>query len=88
MVRKPEEVNGFLEERRFHLGVDRSRFGTGCGCQNELSCHFGLGKADGEATAEVRWPDGTVERFPGLKGNSCYRITRGGKPVSVPVTSK
>jgi len=73
MVRKPEEVNGFLEERRFHLGVDRSRFGTGCGCQNELSCHFGLGKA---------------ERFSGLKANSCYRIARGGKPVPVPVTSR
>lgn len=73
---------GFLSQ------VRQVEAGTGCGCQNELACHFGLGKAEGEATAEVRWPDGTVERFPGLKANSCYRIARGGKPVPVPVTSK
>lgn len=54
--------------------------GTGSGCQNEAVCHFGLGNAAGEVTAEIRWPDGVVESFPGLKSNGYYRIARGSRP--------
>jgi len=36
--------------------------GTGTGNQNELTLHFGLGEASGEAEVEIRWPSGLVER--------------------------
>ncbi len=62
--------------------------GTGCGSQTELTCHFGLGAVSGKVSAEVRWPDGTVEIFADLNSNSSYRIVRGEQPKSMPVTER
>ena len=33
--------------------------GTGEGNQNDLSCHFGLGRYDGAIELDIRWPDGS-----------------------------
>ena len=32
--------------------------GTGSGCQNDLTLHFGLGAAEGPAEVTVYWPGG------------------------------
>lgn len=66
--------NGVLPQMR------QVEAGTGSGCQNESTIHFGLGGFTGETMAQVRWPDGTTESFPNLKSNTYYQIVRGGKP--------
>ncbi len=66
--------DGFLKQTR------QVEAGTGSGCQNELTCHFGLGESTAEAIAEVRWPDGTIEHFSHLKHNTSYRLARGKQP--------
>lgn len=39
--------------------------------------HFGLGDDPGVVHLEVRWPDGTTERFPALETNQRVRVRRG-----------
>jgi hypothetical protein len=39
---------------------------------------FGLGDFDGKADLEVRWPDGSTERFAGLKSGRYHELVQGG----------
>lgn len=38
---------------------------------------FGLGDFDGKADLEVRWPDGSTERFAGLKSGRYHELVQG-----------
>jgi hypothetical protein len=38
---------------------------------------FGLGDFDGKADLEVRWPDGSTERFAGLKSGRYHELAQG-----------
>jgi hypothetical protein len=33
--------------------------GTGQGCQNDLTLHFGVGDLQGPYSVEISWPDGS-----------------------------
>ena len=45
--------------------------------------HFGLGPVDAVDSIEVRWPDGTAERFPGGAPDRDVRVERGrGEPMA------
>lgn len=44
--------------------------------QSDLRLHFGLGTAK-EADLEVRWPDGSVEKFAGVAANQFLTIREG-----------
>ncbi len=41
--------------------------------QGDPRLHFGLGKAD-KATVEIRWPDGTTEKFEDVKANQFLKL--------------
>lgn len=47
--------------------------GTGVGGGSALELYFGLGNAALQ-TVEIRWPDGTLQAFTGLKTNRFYEI--------------
>ncbi len=44
--------------------------------QSDLRLHFGLGSAS-KTDVEVRWPDGSVEKFAGVAANQFLTITEG-----------
>ncbi len=46
-------------------------------CSNDPCAHFGLGAADRWDTAEVLWPDGRRERFPGGSADRVVELRRG-----------
>jgi hypothetical protein len=49
----------------------------------ELLAHFGLGEAASFEGIDVRWPDGTAERFPGGAADRRLTLLRGaGEPSS------
>jgi peroxiredoxin len=50
------------------------RAGDGFLSQSSKWLHFGLGGHTGPVTVEVRWPNGSMERFPDLDGNTFYRL--------------
>jgi hypothetical protein len=50
--------------------------GSGYLSTNDPRLHFGLADA-ASADVEVRWPDGAVETFAGVRANSFVRITQG-----------
>jgi hypothetical protein len=45
--------------------------------QNDLRLHFGLGTASKMETVQVRWPNGAVDSFQNLVGDSIYTIVEG-----------
>jgi hypothetical protein len=54
--------------------------------QNDLRLHFGLGPAAKIDAIEVRWPNGSVEKFPSLPGDNLYTVLEGrGITKSVPL---
>ena len=53
------------------------RAGDGFLSQSSKWLHFGLGSHRGAVTVEVRWPNGGLERFPGLAGTAFYRLKEG-----------
>ena len=64
-----------------HLGGERDlplaktlRAGDGFLSQSSKWLHFGLGGHTGPVTVEVRWPNGSMESFPDLDGNTFYRL--------------
>ena len=50
------------------------RGGEGFLAQSSKWLHFGLGEITGIAGIRVRWPDGTVESFPGLAVDRSYLL--------------
>jgi hypothetical protein len=52
--------------------------GEGLLGQSTTRLFFGLGASDEAVDAEVRWPDGEVERFEGLAVDRGWTLTRGG----------
>ncbi len=46
--------------------------------QGDSRLHFGLGKA-AQADVEIRWPDGAVEKFAGVKANQLLKLGRDAK---------
>ena len=49
---------------------------------SDVRAHFGLGPADRYDGIEVRWPDGSRERFPGGPANRSVIVARGrGEPM-------
>ncbi len=45
--------------------------------QSSATLHFGLGPALVVDSIEVRWPDGEIERFPGVSVDALYELIRG-----------
>ena len=43
--------------------------------QGDPRLHFGLGKATVADSIEIRWPDGTVDRFEQVKANQILKLT-------------
>ncbi len=55
--------------------------GTSYLSSSEPSVHFGLGTIDAVQTIEVRWPDGSREKFPGASANQRVTVYQGkGRP--------
>jgi hypothetical protein len=46
-------------------------------CSNDPRAHFGLGPAERVDTIQVRWPDGTVERFEGRPADQVVVLRKG-----------
>lgn len=46
-------------------------------CSNEPRAHFGLGPASSFESIRVRWPDGTLERFPGGAADRTLILNKG-----------
>ena len=44
---------------------------------NDPRVLFGLGRGKSIRRIEIRWPDGTVEQFEGLKVNAYHSIAQG-----------
>jgi hypothetical protein len=51
--------------------------GTGYCSSHDPRAHFGLGTAAAYDSIEVRWPDGTMERFPGGAADRRIELVRG-----------
>jgi hypothetical protein len=50
-------------------------------CSNDPRAHFGLGPAQRVDAVEVRWPDGSGERFPGQAADRVVVLHKGqGQP--------
>ncbi len=63
------------------------RAGSGFLSQSSSAVHFGLGKSTPERIV-VRWPNGTVEEFPGVRPGTRYQLVEGsGEANTVPVRS-
>jgi hypothetical protein len=45
-----------------HKQIRQVEAGTGSGCANDLTLHFGLGDHSGDVELEITWPDGTVQK--------------------------
>jgi hypothetical protein len=41
---------------------------------NDMRVHFGLGRRTSAPSIRVRWPDGSLEHFEGLKANEIHVI--------------
>jgi len=37
--------------------------------------HFGLGSATSVEAIEIRWPNGTLEKFPGVRADQFIQIS-------------
>ena len=57
--------------------VRELRAGDGYLSQSSKVLHFGLGTAATVASASVRWPDGTVQQFTELAGDTLYELVQG-----------
>jgi enediyne biosynthesis protein E4 len=45
--------------------------------QNDLRAHFGLGGGTEIKEVKVRWPDGSLEDFSGVKADQCWVLRKG-----------
>jgi hypothetical protein len=46
--------------------------GGGCGAQNDLSRHFGLGENTSIDTLVIKWPSGVLDKYSNLESDSLY----------------
>lgn len=54
-------------------------------CSNDPMAHFGLGEVTQVTALQVRWPDGTLEEFPGGAVDRQWNLQRGaGKVLETP----
>jgi hypothetical protein len=61
--------------------------------QNALTQYFGLGKSPAVDRVEVRWPNGEVQKWPGVRANRTISLTEGRaeiseKPFAIPAAKK
>jgi enediyne biosynthesis protein E4 len=42
---------------------------------NDFRVHFGLGSATSVEAIEIRWPNGTLEKFPGVRGDQFIQLS-------------
>jgi hypothetical protein len=56
--------------------MDEVRSGGSYLSQSDLRIHFGLGQSD-EASLEIHWPSGLVEKIDGVKANQILRVVEG-----------
>ena len=56
---------------------DEVRGGASYLSQNDLRLHFGLGNAARMEVVEVRWPNGSVEKFKDVAADKIYTIVEG-----------
>lgn len=65
--------------------VDEVRSGSSYNSNNDLRLHFGLGQEASVQWCDVRWPNGTKERFPIPAVDRSVELVEGqGKPAPVP----
>jgi hypothetical protein len=57
--------------------IDEVMTGGSYYSQNSFTLHFGLGAATGADRLEVRWPNGTVQRWSNGTGSRTVRLTEG-----------
>ena len=55
------------------------RGGSSYQSTHDLRVHFGLGKARKVKVLEVRWPDGSAQKFTDVSSNRRYRLKEGGR---------
>ena len=76
--------------------VDEVRSGSSYESQSDMRVHFGLGGNTHVDSVDVRWPNGTVERFGKLKLDAINTLTEGagatvepdGKKAAAPINSR
>ena len=68
------QVTVVVGERRLLRPVTR---GYSFLCTHDPRAHFGLGDAAAVDRVEVRWPDGTHERFPGTEADRIVTLEKG-----------
>ena len=64
---------------RTGVQIREVRGGSSYQSTHDLRVHFGLGKARKVESLEVRWPDGTAQRFTDVSANRRYRLKEGGR---------
>ncbi len=64
---------------RTGVQIREVRGGSSYQSTHDLRVHFGLGKANKVKSLEVRWPNGTAQRFTDVSGNRRYRLKEGGR---------
>jgi len=63
--------------------VDEVRSGSSYDSNSDIRLHFGLGAAAKVEWVQIRWPNGSTERFSGVKVNTINTLTEGsGSPVA------
>jgi hypothetical protein len=65
-----------------HRQIDEVISGGSFYSQNDLTLHFGLGKADTIDRLAVRWPNGEIQEWKKVSVNRKLSIVEGGSPVS------
>jgi hypothetical protein len=68
------EVRVFVGDRRWLRLINP---GGSFLCSNDPRAHFGLGTAERIERIEVRWPDGSIEDFPGCPANRQIVLSKG-----------
>jgi hypothetical protein len=58
--------------------VEEVRAGCSYASRGDLRLHFGLGDAPRADAIDVRWPNGTTQRFGAAEAGGEYRLTEGG----------
>ena len=50
------------------------RGGRGCGCQDSMVVHFGLGAHEGKLSVSLHWPNGKSDLLSGLKPDRLHKV--------------
>lgn len=61
-----------------------SRLSTSYVASSDPRLFFGLGQSERVDTLEIRWPDGSKQRFSNLKADTFYYLKQGAAPVPDP----